>query len=368
MTRFAGTTFAESAGPLAVGMDMSIIQHQAAGGLRMATGLLHALRGIPDLDILAWPGHRRPRRGGPARKVLNLLLDTYWLDVDLPRRARQSRRQVLMMPVSLTSGGTNLPQVVTIHDVSFLTAHGAFDRAYATYARIQFKRSVRRAAVITTISEHSRNDIIHYLDADPARVEVVYPGLDAPRLAPSHPPIPRPYALYVGATDPHKDVPTAINAWRELTDTGLDLAIVGQPGRDHERVTAMALAQNGRVHVVGRVSQLELEAWYGHATVFVFPSRAEGFGFPPLEAMRRGVPVVAARSTSLPEVLGDAALYHEVGSANEIAAQVRRVVGDSELRAQLIEAGREMSSRYTWDRTAAAMARLLDRAASGAAS
>ncbi len=368
MTRSEGTTFRASDGLLAVGMDMSFLQHQAAGGARFATGLLHALQSIPDIDLVAWAGHHRPRRGGPARKVLNLLLDFYWLDVDLPRRARRSRRQVLMMPVSLTSGGTRLPQVVSIHDVNFLAAPGTYDRAYATYARIQFKRSVRRAAVITTLSEHSRNEIIHYLDADPARVEVVYPGLDAAHPTSSSAPLSRPYALYVGATDPHKDVPTAINAWRELLDTDLDLAIVGQPGRDHERVTAMALAHDGRVHVVGRVSQSELEAWYDHATVFVFPSRTEGFGFPPLEAMKRGVPVVAARSASLPEILGEAALYHEVGSAGEIAAQVRRVVGDSELRSKLIEAGREMSSRYTWDRAAAAMARLLARAASGGTS
>lgn len=368
MKRSDGTDFHSLDRPLAVGMDMSILQHQAVGGARMASGLLCALQSIPDIDVVAWAGHRRPRRGGPARKALNLLLDSYWLDVDLPRRARGSRRQVLMMPVGLTSGGTKLPQVVTIHDVNFLTAPGTYDRAYSRYALIQFKRSVRRAAVLTTISEHSRNDLIHYLGVDSARVEVVYPGLDAPLSVPSSRPLPQPYALYVGATDPHKDVPTAINAWRELRDTDLDLAIVGQPGRDHERVTAMALTHHGRVHVVGRVSQAELEAWYDHAAVFVFPSRAEGFGFPPLEAMRRGVPVVAARSASLPEVLGEAALYHEVGAAEEIAVQVRRVVDDSELRSQLIEAGREMSSRYSWDRAATAMARLLARAASGSTS
>jgi glycosyltransferase involved in cell wall biosynthesis len=84
--------------------------------------------------------------------------------------------------------------------------------------------------------------------------------------------------------------------------------------------------------------------------------------------MKRGVPVIAARSASLPEVLGEAALYHEVGAAEEIAVQVRRVLGDSELRSTLIEAGREMSARYTWDRAATAMAGLLARAAASGTS
>jgi glycosyltransferase involved in cell wall biosynthesis len=349
---------------VAVGMDMSILRHPFAGSSRWATGLLRALRERPELDIQPWIGPRRVSRGGLPRKVLNLLIDSYWLDVELARRARETGRDVLLMPVNLTSARARVPQVVTIHDLNFLVEPQAYDRAYGTYARRMFEASARRAAAITTVSLHSRDQIVDRLGVDRARITVIYPGLEKIRSVPAHPaPLSRPYGLYVGATEPHKNVPTLVEAWRHLSDVELDLAIVGQPGRDHARVVTGALASGGRVHVVGRVSDETLESWYAHARLFVFPSRAEGFGYPPLEAMRRGLPVVASRAGSLPEVLGQAALYHEPGDAAGIATHVRRLLEDEVLASRLIEAGRTVSSRYTWSHAAAIMARVLGEAA-----
>jgi glycosyltransferase involved in cell wall biosynthesis len=262
------------------------------------------------------------------------------------------------MPVNVTSGHAPVPQVVTILDVNFLIAPGTYDRAYASYARRRFMRSLSTADRITTISEHSRDQIALHLGADPARIEVVYPGLDAPRGGLAAPPLARPYALYVGQTEPHKDVPTAIGAMRDLHDTGIDLAIVGQPGRDHERVLSCS-ASNPAVHVVGVVSDSELEGWYSHAAIFVFPSLTEGFGYPPLEAMARGIPVVAARAGSLPEVLGDAALFHEPGNAEDLAVQMRRALGDETLRRELVRRGKDRVGLYTWRASAERMAVIL---------
>ena len=318
------------------------------------------------MELLSWSGPRRLRRGGIVRKVANLLIDTAWLDIGLPLATHRTRRDVLMMPVNLTSARTPVPQVVTIHDVNFLEVPGSYDVAYARYAGAMFKASARRAAAITTVSEFSRDRIAQRLGVDPARIAVVYPGLDPVRpTSATVAPWPRPYALYVGATEPHKDVPSLIDAWRDLTDSDVDLVIVGQPGRDHERVIARARALGGRVHVTGRVSEDALEAWYAHARVFVFPSRTEGFGYPPLEAMQRGIPVVACSATCLPEVLGDAALFHQPGASAEIAEQVGRILSDDRLAQQLARAGREVSARYTWPRAAAAMAEILRRAAAG---
>ena len=351
---------------IAVGMDMSIMRHPYGGSARWTAGLLRSLRVLPDLNVRSWMGPRRLGRGGPMRRIFNLLIDSYWLDVGLPREARRTRRDVLLMPVNLTSTSSALPQVVTIHDLNFLLEPEAYDRTYAAYARHMFQASAGRAAAITTVSEFSRGQIADRLRVDPTRITVVYPGLEEVHAdAQSISPLPRPYALYVGATEPHKDVPALLEAWRDLVDIDLDLAIVGQPGRDHERVAASARAAGGKVHVVGRVSQDALEVWYAHARVFVFPSRTEGFGYPPLEAMKRGVPVVACRSASLPEVLGHAALYHQPGASGEIAAHVRRILEDADLSSSLVEAGREVSSRYTWPRAAATMARILAGEASG---
>jgi glycosyltransferase involved in cell wall biosynthesis len=111
------------------------------------------------------------------------------------------------------------------------------------------------------------------------------------------------------------------------------------------------------------VSDADLENWYAHASVFVFPSLTEGFGYPPLEAMARGVPVVAARAGSLPEVLGDAALFHEPGNAEELSLQVRLALGDEALRRELVRKGRDRAGRYTWGASAEVMALILRGAA-----
>ena len=335
-----------------MGVDMSILRHPLAGTSRWATGLVRALRADNELELSEWLGPPRLRRGGVARKVGNLLRERAWFGFGLSRMARRSEMEALLMPANLTASRTMLPQVVTIHDVNFLTRPGTYDPGYARYAEREFRLSARRAARITTVSHFSRAEIAAHLGVDLSRIDVVYPGLDAPPAVPPGPAgLDRPYALYVGATERHKDVPTAIRAWRDLADTPLGLAIVGQPGRDHANVLALANESHGRVVVVGRVSDEELEGWYRHASVFVFPSRAEGFGYPPLEAMLRGVPVVASRAASLPEVLGSAALYFEVGNDEELADQVRRVWTDEPLRRQLVDAGARQAALYTWART-----------------
>ena len=331
--------------------------------MRWASGLLRALGRIPEIQVTSWQGPKRIRRGGPARKVLNLLLDEYWLEVGLPRHAARARAEALMMPVNLTSSHCPVPQVVTILDVNFLSVPGTYDRAYAAYARRRFAKSIATAQRITTPSEYSRTQIMLHLGADPSRIDVVHPGLDFPNpVDPGSSPLDPPYALYVGQTEPHKDLPTAIQAMKTLDDLGLDLAIVGQPGRDHANVLNLA-ARNRRVHVIGPVSDHDLEGWYAHAAVFVFPSLTEGFGYPPLEAMVRGIPVVAARAGSLPEVLGDAALYHEPGQADDLALQIRRALVDQELRQGLVQRGAERVRCYTWEASAERMAGVLSSAA-----
>jgi glycosyltransferase involved in cell wall biosynthesis len=331
---------------------MSILRHPLAGTARWATGLVRALKADDELEIEEWLGPPRLHRGGVARKVGNLLRERAWFGFGLPRAARHAEIEVLLMPANLTASRIRIPQVVTIHDVNFLTRPGTYDADYARYAEREFRRSARRAARITTVSHFSRAEIAAYLGVDPSRIDVVYPGLDAPpAVAPGPATWDRAYALYVGATAPHKDISTAIRAWRHLADTPLGLAIVGQPGRDHANVLALANESRGRVVVVGRVSDEELERWYSHASVFVFPSEAEGFGYPPLEAMLRGVPVVASRAASRPEVLGSAALYFEVGKDEGLAEQVRRVWTDEPLRRQLVDAGARQAALYTWART-----------------
>lgn len=344
-----------------VGVDLSILRHPRAGSSRWALGLVHALRG-QDLSLHAWQGPPRWRRGGWVRKVGNVLGERWWFEVGLPRVARQAGCDALLMPVNLSARRGRLPQVVTLLDVNFLSEPGTYDPAYVAYARRMFSRSVREADRLTTISEYSRSQIVQHLGADPSRLTVIYPGLaPVPSLAARERgvAIRTPYALYVGATEPHKNLDLLLKAWRGLPPAGLDLAIVGRPGRDHRRLLDAARRLAGRVQVVGPVDDDELERWYAGAAVFVFPSRTEGFGYPPLEAMQRGVPVVASRAGALPEVLGDAALFHDPDDHDGLRAHLELLMGDHAVRSRLVERGRQQAQRYSWSSTASAMAGLL---------
>jgi glycosyltransferase involved in cell wall biosynthesis len=269
------------------------------------------------------------------------------------------------MPANLSSRRGRIPQVVAVLDVNFLTQPETYEPAAARYLAWGFRRAVRNATRLVTISEFSRSEICRHLGADPDLVTVVYPGVDEPPvIAESESPLRRQYALWVGATEVSKNLGLLLDAWSEGPPSGLCLAIVGPPGRDHATLVRRAAAMSPDVIIEGPVEEAALELWYRHAAVFLFPSRTEGFGYPPVEAMQRNVPVVAARAGPLPEVLGDAALFHDPDDPVVLRAHIERLMADDELRAEMIGRGRERSARYSWNRAGGEVAAVL-RAAAG---
>jgi glycosyltransferase involved in cell wall biosynthesis len=161
------------------------------------------------------------------------------------------------------------------------------------------------------------------------------------------------YLLSMGCTKPNKDLPTLLSAFGLVAQRvpDLELLLVGAPNDAYLQTYADA-SYRSRVHFTGRVLDSELRALYAGAAAFAFPSRYEGFGLPPLEAMSMGAPVVVARAASLPEVVGDAALLVEAGDAEALAAAMQRLIEDAPLRERLIAAGHQRASEFSWARTA----------------
>jgi glycosyltransferase involved in cell wall biosynthesis len=253
-----------------------------------------------------------------------------------------------------------LPQAVAVLDVNFLMEPTTYEAAHAKYLTWAVRRALRDADALITISEFSRSEICRHLGAEPNDVTVVYPGLDEPPFAvASEAPMDRPYALWVGATEVSKNVGLLLDAWSGGMPGGLSLAIVGPPGRDHPTLTERASRLDAGIAIRGAVDDQELERWYRHAAVFLFPSRTEGFGFPPLEAMMRDVPVIAARAGSLPEVLGDAALFHDPDDYETLRSHVERLMQDAPLRHDQIHRGRDRAARYRWEAAGSQTAALL---------
>lgn len=351
-------------------MDTAVLRRPATGTARWVRGLTKALANQRDIEVVTsmGPGRIEWFRSRSARPLLrdwlirvpNVIGQRWWYESEIRRVAERERADVLLMPAGLSARRGRLPQVVAILDVNFLTQPGTYESANARYLAWSFRRAVRDADALITISQFSRTEICRHLGAEPDGVTVVYPGLDQPASAvTSRSPLDRPYALWVGATEVSKNVGLLLDAWSSGAPAGLSLAIVGPPGRDHPTLVERASRLGTQIVIRGAVDEPELERWYRHAAIFLFPSRTEGFGFPPLEAMLRDVPVIAANAGSLPEVLGDAALFHDPDDANTLRSHIDGLMQQEALRQQLILRGRNQAARYRWDLTAAETAKVL---------
>jgi glycosyltransferase involved in cell wall biosynthesis len=277
----------------------------------------------------------------------------------LPRVVARERLDLVHYPHVTVPLLSTTPFVVTIHDLNYLdpaaTARPAAKRA--AY-RVELVKT-RRARRLIAVSEHTRDTLVRVLSVDRARVAVTYEAADA--AATVEPDngvlerhgLDRPFFLYVGSAYPYKNLARLIEAFGRLAGEQR-LVLAG----DHEefgpslteQAAAAGLAE--RVVLPGPVSEAELAALYAGAFAYVFVSLSEGFGLPGLEAMTAGVPVVAARAGSLPEIYGKAALYCDPLDVGSIAAALTEVAGDDELRERLVALGRQRAAEFSWARTA----------------
>jgi glycosyltransferase involved in cell wall biosynthesis len=206
---------------------------------------------------------------------------------------------------------------------------------------------LRRATAQIAISEATRDDAVRLAGFDPHRMSVVPLGVDHqtfrlrdPIEARAHLGLTRPYLLFVGATDPRKNLAAVLRAHASLgVDLLMDLVVAGTSGPP----------QDG-VHWLGQVRDGDLPWLYAGATALVFPSLYEGFGLPILEAMASGTPVITLRNSAIQEVAGDAALY--IDDASGLRDAMARVIKDAALRAALRDAGLRRAESYSWARTA----------------
>jgi glycosyltransferase involved in cell wall biosynthesis len=261
------------------------------------------------------------------------------------------------------------PAVVTVHDISYERAPELFSRRDRMLFRF-VRGSLRRAARVIAVSEFTRSDVCDRYGLDPGEVVAIPNGVSdrfrplAGAEARVHDRfgIDRPYVLCVGALQPRKNVPLAIEAYSLLMGRGTECELVIAGGDKGGRIAVLdAILRTrltGRVHLVGHVDDNEMPALYSAARALIFPSLYEGFGLPALEAMASGTPVVASNTTGLAEVVGDAGLTVDPRSADDLADAMGRVLGDDALHDRLVVAGHARAAEFTWVRTAAATARV----------
>lgn len=346
-----------------IGFELTALELDATGTARSIERLRHELERRDDVELvpLRQPGSPPATRVG--RVARGLRRELAYLPRALPRRAVGLGLDLLHCPVGLAPVRPRLPLVLTVHDVMALEFPDWFTMANRVQQRLVLGPAARRAAVVLCPSAFTRERAVERLRLDPERVRVTPWGVDE-RFAPGEASedtlrrlgVRGRYLLTVGALSPRKNLEAALAAFERLAADHEDLELVvagGRGWRDRDlldRLRGSPAAE--RVRLTGRVSDDDLVDLYRGAACFLFPSRYEGFGLPPLEALACGAPVVASSTSSMPEVLGEAAVLVDPDDDAATAAAVDTVLRSPERRAEMVETGLRRASGFTWARAA----------------
>jgi len=257
-------------------------------------------------------------------------------------------------------------RVITVHDLTYKRFPELLQKETLENLERTMAREVALADAVICVSESTRRDLLEFYPLDPSRAHAIHSGL-AP--APAGAPVdglPSRYVLFVSTIEPRKGLRTLLDAFERLVESQTDdydgsLVVVGKVGWKSEAI--LPRLQKRRIVHLDYLPPAQLATVYERAEAFVFPSIYEGFGFPLLEAMRHGIPSIAAHSSSLPEIGGDAALYFPPGDDAALEAQLRRVLTDPALRADLATRGRARAAEFRWDVAAEKTLDVLRRAA-----
>lgn len=325
--------------------------------------------GAPNFRLVCVKVHNSVR----ARRIA-------WEQVRLPLRLREDRVDVFHAPAYVNPALVDVPSVVTVHDAFAVSHPQVCKRLNVLHYRLAVPPGLRRATVIHCLSNYTRGEVARFFPKTADKIEVVYPGIDEiftpdgreDELAALRARLgigPEPPFLFVGNIEPKKNLTLVFDALRILEErfgSRRPLLVVGQWGWRHEPVRAHyeASGLGDRVVWCGYVPRAELPLFYRLAACLVFPSICEGFGLPPLEAMRCGTPVVAAATTALNEVLGEAALLCSPTNPFSLAERMHAVASDPARREEYIKKGLRASARLDWGTCARRLIEIYSRIAS----
>ena len=373
---------------LRVGLNLTyLVPGETGGSETYARMLVPALaRERPDLRLTAFVSSEL---GDELRQTpWDAPLGVVVLPVSGRTRARRGLAEQALLPRAVRRAGVDLvhslastaplrlpvPGVLTVLDLIYASLPETHPGFLRYGMRLIVPASARRSQRVIAISEHTRQELIARLGLRPDTVDAVAlgPGAD-PGVEPTAEPELRtrfalgagPIVLSVSAHRPHKNLERLIDAVAALDVSPAPVLVLPGYPAAHDRVLverAHAAGVADRVRLLGWVDAADLEGLYRAATCLAFPSLAEGFGLPVLEAMRRGVPVACADATSLPEVAGDAALLFDPTSVPELSSALQRLLTDPSLRATLSKRGCARAAQFSWAATARGTLRSYARA------
>jgi glycosyltransferase involved in cell wall biosynthesis len=316
---------------------------------------------VKTLPELRWRFFASRPRANLGMDVMVLPFPRLWSQVRLPLALATERPDLLFVPAHVIPFAWPGKVLTVVHDLAFERHPDAYAFADRTYLQTTTRWAVARCRLLIAVSESTKDDLVELYGIAPDRVRVVPLGISPP--SSSAAPSSRltelglngTFVLQVGRVERRKNQAAALAAVEQLD--GVTLVVAG-PERDH--ALAERLGSSTRCRVLGQVDQPLLELLYKRASAVIVPSLYEGFGLALLEAIARGKVVVAAKSSSLPEVGGEAVLYfHPSATSEQLAGILDVALKDQPLRTQLARLARARARKFTWDRTAAGIAAVI---------
>jgi glycosyltransferase involved in cell wall biosynthesis len=285
-----------------------------------------------------------------------------WEQIRLPRLAKQYQIDILHSPANVAPLFYSGRSIIHIHDLCFVVNPQWYSFAFRTVYNLIIPMLARRATKVITNSNNSKNDLLQYFNLPAERVSLVYWAVDDTFSLPAMVPLQvdalqeHDFILYVGSLEPRKNINILIESYEKLRHEypaiKTKLILIGGESPLFASVQLKARRYRDDVIFKGFVSDAELGEYYRRAKLVAYPSLYEGFGLPPLEAMASGAPVVTSSTSSIPEVVGRAAILVNPRDGDQLARAMHRVLTDKELRASMIKAGTTQVMRFNWYRVA----------------
>jgi glycosyltransferase involved in cell wall biosynthesis len=288
-----------------------------------------------------------------------------------PARIRQLKPDAYFGPAGVMPlGDVGCPSVITIHDLAIYRNSGWFPARQPLSTRFVVPRSVLRADVVLAVSENTAEDIVDIFGIPRSRIQVVPHGVAASftpmsaedlAFARERLKLPERFILFVGTIEPRKNLETLLEAWAMMRDRP-DLVVVGAWGWRYESIRERMSRMGPGLHHIEGLDPSDLPAVYNLARALAHPAWYEGFGLPPLEAMACGTPVLVSDRSSLPEVVGGAGMVVKADDPNAWRAALEKVIGDTDLAADLRHRGILRAAEFSWSRAASQTWAAIDRA------
>lgn len=254
-----------------------------------------------------------------------------------------------------------------IHAAVRIFTLGQYSASERDYHRWSVRQAIRACSKILTVSEFSKQEIISLLGVNPSHITVTHLGVDQPEFFSAISPserttilaqlqLTKPFFLYIGRLEKKKNIAIVVQAYKKYVERvaePIDLALLGAPGFGWDEVEPLCATEQlkNRIHVLGWQSHDVANVLRCTATSMLLLSQYEGFGLPALEAMSAGVPLVASRHGSLPEVIGTSAVFVDTDNLESVVTGLEQVASDDDLRQRLIAAGQQHVRQFTWDKT-----------------